>query len=122
MSKASKITDLQEKTMNEFLTTAGKLTLSEYSELIGIERTRFFRLIHGAEMKMREFEKLQVYLDSFKEGSVNWADEIKQTHQKKILGTGAGVDLSLQWQRNIRLREMIAQAEVTREQSLQVSA
>jgi len=122
MKKATRITDLQKKTMNEFLICAGKMTLSEYSELLDIERTRFFRLIHGAEMKMNEFEKLQIYLDKTKEGNVNWEQEIKQTHQKEVLGSGAGIDLNLQWQRNIRLRDLISHADKIREEFLQISA
>lgn len=117
-----KITDLQKKTMDEFLASAGKMTLSEYSELVAIERTRFFRLIHGAEMKMNEFEKLQIYLDQHRESSVNWEVEIKQTHQKKALGEGAGVDLNLQWQRNIRLRELVATANKITEESFKITA
>ncbi len=117
-----KVTDLQLKTMEEFLATAGKKTISEYSEILDIERTRFFRLIHGAEMKMREFEKLQIYLDQHRESSVNWAAEIQQTQQKNVLGVGAGVDLGTQWQRNIRLREVMAEASVIKEQSFHISA
>ncbi len=117
-----KVTDLQKKTMEEFLAAAGKKTISEYSEMLGIERTRFFRLMHNAEMKMNEFEKLQIYLDKSRENSVNWEVEIKQTHQKKALGIGAGVDLGVQWQRNIRLREIIALASLSQEKSIQISA
>lgn len=122
MKKAIRITDLQKKTMKEFLSCAGKMTLSEYSELLDIERTRFFRLIHGAEMKMNEFEKLQIYLDKNKEGNVNWEQEIKQTHQKEVLGRGAGIDLNIQWQRNIRLRDLVSHADQMREESFQISA
>jgi hypothetical protein len=121
MKSGVQITDLQKKTMQEFLKAAGKLTISEYSELVGIERTRFFRLMHGVEMKMREFEKLQIFLDKKREGSVNWEQEIKQTHQKKALGTGAGIDLNLQWQRNIQLREFLSQVSI-REEELSKSA
>jgi len=122
MKKSTKITDLQKKTMDEFLANAGKMTLSEYSELLSIERTRFFRLIHGAEMKMNEFEKLQIYLDKHKEGNINWEDEIKQTHQKGVLGSGSGIDLNVQWQRNIRLRELVSSADQIREESFNISA
>ena len=62
MTKKPKITELQKKTMDNFLQVAGEMTLSEYGELLGIERTRLFRLLHGAEMKMWEFEKIQIYL------------------------------------------------------------
>ena len=122
MKKAPAVTDLQKKTMAQFLEFVGKKTISEYGEMLDIERTRFFRLMHGAEMKMTEFEKFQVFLDQNKDGSVNWENEIKQTHQSKALGTGSGVDLSLQWQRNIRLRELVKIADQLKEESFQISA
>ncbi len=122
MKKIPEVTLLQKNTMAKFLALVGKKTISEYGEILGIERTRFFRLIHGAEMKMTEFEKFQVYLDQYKEGSVNWENEIKKTHQAQALGTGAGVDLNIQWQRNISLRELVKRADQIKEESFQISA
>ena len=111
MTKKPKITELQKKTMDNFLQVAGEMTLSEYGELLGIERTRLFRLLHGAEMKMWEFEKIQIYLDENGQNSVNWEDEIKKSHQKKALGAGVGIDLGIQWERNIRLRDLVQESE-----------
>ena len=111
MTKKAKITELQKKTMDNFLQVAGEMTLSEYGELLGIERTRLFRLLHGAEMKMWEFEKIQIYLDENGQNSVNWENEIKKSHQKKALGAGVGIDLGIQWERNIRLRDLVQDSE-----------
>ena len=111
MTKKPKITELQKKTMDNFLQVAGEMTLSEYGELLGIERTRLFRLLHGAEMKMWEFEKIQIYLDENGQNSVNWENEIKKSHQKKALGAGVGIDLGIQWERNIRLRDLVQDSE-----------
>ncbi|MAF77609.1 MAG: hypothetical protein CME60_05550 [Halobacteriovoraceae bacterium] len=111
MTKKAKITELQKKTMDNFLQVAGEMTLSEYGELLGIERTRLFRLLHGAEMKMWEFEKIQIYLDENGQNSVNWENEIKKSHQKKALGAGVGIDLGIQWERNIRLRDLVQESE-----------
>lgn len=111
MTKKPKITELQKKTMDNFLQVAGEMTLSEYGELLGIERTRLFRLLHGAEMKMWEFEKIQIYLDENGQNSVNWENEIKKSHQKKALGAGVGIDLGIQWERNIRLRDLVQESE-----------
>lgn len=111
MTKKPKITELQKKTMDNFLQVAGEMTLSEYGELLGIERTRLFRLLHGAEMKMWEFERIQIYLDENGQNSVNWENEIKKSHQKKALGAGVGIDLGIQWERNIRLRDLVQESE-----------
>ena len=111
MTKKAKITELQKKTMDNFLQVAGEMTLSEYGELLGIERTRLFRLLHGAEMKMWEFEKIQIYLDENGQNSVNWENEIKKSHQKKALVAGVGIDLGIQWERNIRLRDLVQDSE-----------
>lgn len=51
--------NLQKVIMNNFIKVAGKRTMTEYSVLTGIERTRFFRLFHGVEMKVTELENLQ---------------------------------------------------------------
>lgn len=112
----SKITDLQKRTMESFLEVAGKKTMTEYGDLLGIERTRFFRLLHGAEMKMREFEKFQIFLDKNRVDTVDWEREIQQTQRNSILGDEAssGVDLGVQWDRNIRLRELVAVAQQSR--------
>jgi hypothetical protein len=62
-------------------------------------------------MKMWEFEKIQIYLDENGQNSVNWEDEIKKSHQKKALGAGVGLDLGIQWERNIRLRDLVQKSE-----------
>lgn len=53
---------MQKMIVSKFLSVVGKKTFTEYSEMTGIERTRIFRIFNGQEMKISEYEKLNLYL------------------------------------------------------------
>ena len=104
--------DLEQQTLNSFLKVAGKKTITEYSEISGIERTRFFRLIHGAEMKVKEFVSLQSYIRAESGAGVNWERVLEDLSLKNNAGTrleGASDGLLL-FERTRRLETIINNA------------
>jgi predicted transcriptional regulator len=50
---------IQRKILREFNRLYGDLSIKKKSEVTGIQTTRMFRLLKGAEMKVGELEKLQ---------------------------------------------------------------
>lgn len=56
---------MQKVIIDKFLGVAGKRTFSDYAEMTGIERTRIFRIFNGQEMKISEYEKLNLYVAKY---------------------------------------------------------
>jgi hypothetical protein len=101
---------LEEETLNSFLEAAGKKTITEYGRISGIERTRFFRLIHGADMKVKELISLQLYVKEQNGTAVNWSEvlntfELKKQCRNQSIGETEGI---LQFERNKRLKELVS--------------
>jgi predicted transcriptional regulator len=103
--------ELEKQTIQEFIELAGKLTITDYGKLSGIERTRFFRLVHGADMKVKEFVALQSYIKTHKKETINWSQIMGDMNLKKEVGNGlaARSESLLQFERTNRLQELIDQ-------------
>lgn len=65
---------LQQVTLKRFTKVVGQKTYNEYSQLTGIERTRLFRLFHGAEMKVSEYEVFQSFFKEKPEHNTDFSD------------------------------------------------
>ena len=106
---------LQERTLDKFLTTVGKKTLNEYSKMTGIERTRLFRLFHGSEMKLGEFEVFQSFILKNKGEVIDWQNVIslknfkERTQEQKL-----SESLSLQMERSQRLANFLEEMKVSK--------
>ena len=105
---------IEQETLNSFLEEAGKLTISDYGRISGIERTRFFRLIHGADMKVKEFISLQQFIKQKRGVSVNWSNvlgdfELRRQSAAESSGETEGI---LQFERTKRLRELVNSTKV----------
>ena len=98
---------LQKNTIDTFIKTIGKKTLTEYSKIINIERTRLFRLFNGAEMKLSEFEKFQQCLLSHNSELLNWDLVISKNYFQEKSSQNIGFDLSLQVERSQRLNSLL---------------
>ncbi len=99
---------LQEKTLNSFLEAVGKKTLNEYSEITGIERTRLFRLFHGAEMKLGEFETLQSYILKSQGEALDWENVVSlKNFRDKSQEQKISESLAIQMERSQRLTEFL---------------
>lgn len=99
---------LQKQTLDSFIKSVGKKTLNDYSEMTGIERTRLFRLFHGAPMKLTEFETLQSFL--FEKGGevIDWKHVVAQRQLKEqSRDQKISADLSIQIERSQRLSEFL---------------
>lgn len=93
-------------TIKVFKETAGNHTLDEFSEMTGIERTRLFRLFHGADMKLKEFETLQVWLMRERNVAINWKDLLKD-REESLLSDETPKEIRIQWERQLELRSYI---------------
>lgn len=102
------MSSLQEMTLKQFMKAVGKKTLQQYSDLTGIEKTRIFRLLNGAEMKLGEFEVLQSFLNQNHQEVKDWKKllseaEIAQQFQKDQ----AKMEASILIERSERLKEYL---------------
>lgn len=50
---------LQESIIHEFKSQYSHFTLEESAKLLRINRTRLFRILHGSEMKISEYESFE---------------------------------------------------------------
>jgi hypothetical protein len=50
---------LQDKVLKEFQNAYGKRSYQEYADILGMDKTRIFRLFNGFEMKLQEYEKFE---------------------------------------------------------------
>lgn len=100
---------LQEVTVKTFLDCVGKKTFDQYSEMTGIERTRLFRIFHGAEMKLKEFEIFQCYLRESHERVINWGEVLDDINSGRKSGS-VKKDFRVLWDREQRLKEYLTLA------------
>lgn len=56
---------MQSIIIKRFVEIVGTRTFSDYSEIIGVEKTRIFRIFNGAEMKISEYEKFSLYIAKY---------------------------------------------------------
>ncbi len=103
------MTRLQEETIKAFIECVGKKTFDQYSDMTGIERTRLFRLFHGAEMKLKEFEAFQCYLREGHARTIDWGDVFDDINSQRT-GVVAKRDLRVQFDRDRRLKEYLNSA------------
>lgn len=103
--------ELEKQTIETFVEVAGKLTITEYGKLSGIERTRFFRLIHGADMKVKEFVSLQAYIKKQRGEAIDWSQIMGDITLEKEVGKGltARNESLLQFERTSRLQSLLEQ-------------
>ncbi len=103
--------ELERETLNNFLKVAGKLSVTEYGRLLGIERTRFFRLMHGADMKVKELVSIQLYIKKQKGESVDWSDVMGKLVRESETASYSGGESEgvFQFERYKRLRGIINQ-------------
>jgi predicted transcriptional regulator len=79
--------NIQREVLEHFKGTFGERSYSEYSKIVGIERTRVFRLFQGADMKVSELEKFQTVLHTESSGKSGWfkaMTEFDRVADKKI--------------------------------------
>jgi len=97
--------NLQKVIMNNFINVAGKKTMTEYSVLTGIERTRFFRLFHGVEMKVNELETLQKVTNQILgEEEIPFLGAQERQDLNNLVEKTVFKDLSIEAERRKRLR------------------
>jgi hypothetical protein len=101
---------LQKETLKRFRDYTGRKTLDEYSVMTGIERTRLFRLMHGAEMKLSEFEILQSFLAKKFDENIDWQGIIKEVEEDKAAGE-VTKDFRIQWERERRLGRYLEESQ-----------
>ncbi|MCF8057885.1 MAG: hypothetical protein K9K67_01205 [Bacteriovoracaceae bacterium] len=97
---------LQKETLSRFFEETGKKTLDEYSTLTGIERTRLFRLFHGAEMKIGEFEIFQSFLKQNSGDELDWKNVIQEIQDERLSGDMTK-EFRIQWEREKRLSDYL---------------
>lgn len=103
---------LQKETLEEFMKVTGRKTFQQYSELLGIEKTRIFRIFNGAEMKLKEFEKFQEVLGQ-RENKVSWKEVLSDAQLTRECSRDTQKrDYSVLLNRNERLRAILELAKV----------
>lgn len=106
---------LQEKTLDSFLGAVGKKTLNEYAKMTGIERTRLFRLFHGAEMKLSEFETFQSHILKKQGDVLDWKNVVSlKNFKEKSNEQKLNESLAIQMERSQRLNEFLAEMNVSK--------
>lgn len=100
---------LQKKTLEQFMKIMGKKTFQQYADITGIEKTRIFRLVNGAEMKLKEFEVFQAVINRNQKNGEDWKRVLSEVELNRACeGDALKREVSLMLERNERLKHLLA--------------
>lgn len=105
MTEASK---MQKMMIERFLGIAGKRTFSDYAELVGLERTRVFRLFNGVEMKISEYEKFSMFVAKYTKSEKS--DHSLYERMNEVLNPELQKKWEIEVQRKEELRNLLKAA------------
>ena len=94
----------QKQILAKFRQIVGNKTLDQCAKITGIERTRFFRLQQGAEMRISEYEKVLRIIHQFEE---NWSPTRIKAKDFDESGGEMGRELWERIDRVMRYRELL---------------
>ena len=98
--------DSQKQVLQKLKQLTGPKTLDQFSQITGIERTRFFRLQQGYEMKLSEFEKILFVIKKYDE---DWSPLGTSSHQfsEESLTGDLGRELWERMDRLVRYKKLL---------------
>lgn len=98
--------DSQKQVLQKLKQLTGPKTLDQFSQITGIERTRFFRLQQGYEMKLSEFEKILFVIKKYDE---DWSPLGTSSHQfdEENLKGDLGRELWERMDRLVRYKKLL---------------